>query len=144
MRVGEGQLVDLRAVLRVLGAVVDGVAGGVHEPRGGHPVPGRGRPGDVGAVVGVPVQAGRQLEETPVRGGVFVVVACVGGVDLPFEAAVAGGTVPAVGEVVEGGGGEGEPAGGGGREASEVALQGGHGGGGPEELVVVALWGGDQ
>ena len=80
------------------------------------------------------------MEEGAVGDAGFVVEAGVLGVELPLEAAVAGGCVPAgAGHVVEDVLGEGDVGDFGGGGEGEGALGGRHGSEAPEELIVVAL-----
>ena len=131
---------DAGAVAGVVGAVVDVVVGAVYQSDPGHPVIGLLGPFAVGAVSSVSGQARGELEEGAVGDAGFVVESGVLGVELPLEAAVAGGCVPAgASHVVEDVLGEGDVGDFGGGGEGQGALGGRHGGEAPEKLIVVAL-----
>ena len=131
---------DAGAVPGVVGAVVDVVVGAVYQADPGHPVIGLLGPVAVRAVSCVSSQARGELEEGAVGDAGFVVESGVLGVELPLEAAVAGGCVPArTGHVVEDVLGERDVGDVGGRGEGEGALCGRHGSEAPKELIVVAL-----
>lgn len=137
-------MVSVRAIVVRVGRVPDvhGVTVEFKERGVGHPVPEHVGPVGVGLVPRVAGEAGGELEVAGVGNGIFEIVPCEVGIDLPSQATAAGGGVPEFGLEVVDGLGESDPgrlAGGG---VGEVGFSGVEGGEGPEELVVNAHIGG--
>lgn len=89
-------MVGVSAVVVAIGGVPDVhyVATEFEDRRVGHPVPKHVGPVGVCLITGVAGEAGGELEVPGVGDGVFEVISCQVGVDLPVEATAAGGGWP--------------------------------------------------
>ena len=129
-------MVHLLALQGVVRAIVHGPRVAVDQVHAAAPQEDFRRPVGVALVAGGAEEARAQLEEERVGDGGFVVVAVGAGGDFPFQAAAAGGRVPAGDHFAVDVLRDGQP---GGPAGGEVVFGGGHGGKCPPALVVVAV-----
>lgn len=94
MVVGPLKTVDLRAISRIAGTVVNMVIAR-DQPNFGCPVVNLVRPFCVSRVSSMISKSSSQEEELAIGDGIFVIVAVVEGEDLPLKASTAASSVPA-------------------------------------------------